>query len=94
MALSPQNFVEEWLTHDWKEAALRAGTPLRRNLLESHQGLRAPTPTGAPPKGTLFLLRWPPPYRFTMVDAQSDPAPSCREEDRSAGEPRTLFPPH
>jgi len=38
-----------------------------------------------------FLVRWQPPYRFTMVRVQHQPSPSCTEDDR-ADEYRTLFP--
>ncbi len=39
-----------------------------------------------------FLIRWRPPYRFTMVSAGDKPQPDCTEEDREADEPRSLFP--
>jgi len=52
-----------------------------------------PTPIGAKPKGTYFLVRWRPPYKFTMVDVSDHPSPACTEEDRAADdEYRTLFP--
>ena len=38
-----------------------------------------------------FLIRWRPPYHFTMVDVSEYPWPDCSEEDREADEPRTLF---
>jgi len=38
-----------------------------------------------------FLIRWRPPYHFTMVDVSPYPWPDCSEEDREADEPRTLF---
>jgi hypothetical protein len=42
-------------------------------------------------KQVYFLIRWRPPYRFTMVDARDHPWPDCTEEDREADEPRSLF---
>lgn len=39
-----------------------------------------------------FLVRWRPPYRFTMVEASQSPSPSCNEKDPVADEFRTLFP--
>jgi len=39
-----------------------------------------------------FLVRWRPPYRFTMVRESATPSADCREQDRSADERRTLFP--
>jgi len=38
-----------------------------------------------------FLIRWRPPYHFTMVSASDHPSPDCKEEDREADEPRSLF---
>ena len=39
-----------------------------------------------------FLVRWRPPYNFTMVQMSDHPSPVCTEKDRAADEPRTLFP--
>ncbi len=39
-----------------------------------------------------FLVRWRPPYRFTMIAASHKPAPTCAEEDPGADEERALFP--
>ncbi len=39
-----------------------------------------------------FLVRWRPPYRFTMVDASDHRWPACDELDPRADELRTLFP--
>jgi hypothetical protein len=38
-----------------------------------------------------FLIRWRPPYHFTMVSVSGLPSPDCTEEDREADEPRSLF---
>ena len=38
-----------------------------------------------------FLIRWRPPYRFTMVAVSDHPWPGCTEEDPEADKPRTLF---
>lgn len=38
-----------------------------------------------------FLIRWRPPYHFTMVSISDRPSPDCKEEDREADEPRSLF---
>jgi hypothetical protein len=53
-----------------------------------------PTPIGQAPKSSVyFLVRWRPPYQFTMVQAKDSPFPGCTEEDRKADEEhRTLFP--
>jgi hypothetical protein len=39
-----------------------------------------------------FLVRWRPPYHFTMVNISGQPWSRCNEEDREADEWRTLFP--
>lgn len=38
-----------------------------------------------------FLIRWKPPFRFTMVSVSDHPSQDCTEEDPEADEPRTLF---
>jgi hypothetical protein len=45
-------------------------------------------------KGTIyFLIRWLPPYRFTMVRVSDHASPSCTEKDPAADDGgRTLFP--
>jgi hypothetical protein len=52
-----------------------------------------PTPFGKDGKGTYFLVRWRPPYRFTMVDIGDRAYPGCTTEDGEADERRSLFPP-
>jgi hypothetical protein len=39
-----------------------------------------------------FLIRWRPPYRFTMVDVGDRPWPGCVEPDPEADGVHTLFP--
>jgi hypothetical protein len=122
LALSPRDFVDEWLTHDWKEAALWSESANRVSMRGWHTRLHKdlvfgdfisptthcpampdlwqvgvdfsdpPTPIGVEPKGAWFLVRWRPPYRFTMVDVSDRPSPACTEEDSKADEDRTLFP--
>lgn len=38
-----------------------------------------------------FLVRWRPPYQFTMADFSERPWPGCVEPDPQADEGRTLF---
>lgn len=38
-----------------------------------------------------FLIRWHPPYHFTMISATSLPSPDCTEEDPEVDKPRSLF---
>lgn len=45
-------------------------------------------------KQLYFLVRWLPPYRFTMSGVSDHPWTGCTEEDPAADEPRTLFPVH
>ena len=123
LALSPRDFVEEWLTHEWvKEAAdwSEGGSrPSRRDWhLKLHKDFvsgsnaiptrhcasspdlwqvafdfsEPPTPWDKPPVATYFLVRWRPPYRFTMVRVGSQPDLRCKEVDPAADEQPTLFP--
>jgi len=39
LALSPRDFVDEWLTHVWKEAVFWSESPNRRSMREWHQRL-------------------------------------------------------
>jgi hypothetical protein len=45
----------------------------------------------APQPNAYFLVRWRPPYHFTMLDISDKPWPRCTQEDREADEGRTLF---
>jgi len=38
-----------------------------------------------------FLVRWRPPYHFTMMEISHKPWPRCTQEDREADEWRTVF---
>ena len=44
-----------------------------------------------PEPSVYFLVRWRPPYHFTMMDISDKPWPRCTQEDREADEWRTLF---
>jgi hypothetical protein len=39
-----------------------------------------------------FLIRWRPPYHFTMMSVNDHPRPDCTEIDRQADRPLPLFP--
>ena len=124
LALSPRDFVEEWLNAEWITAALWSESANRRSMRDRHGKLHKdfisgmfiyptmhcrstpdlwqvgvnfsdpPTPFDAEPKGTYFLVRWRPPYTFTMVQVSDHPSAACTEEDRKTDdEPHTLFPP-
>jgi hypothetical protein len=45
----------------------------------------------APEAKAYFLVRWRPPYRFTLTGVSGTPWPACTQEDREADEWRTLF---
>ncbi|HXF27319.1 MAG TPA: hypothetical protein VN610_08595 [Bryobacteraceae bacterium] len=115
LALRPRDFMDEWLTHDWKESAFWSESANRRSMLDAHEKLHKgfisgdfiyPTmhcaepdlwqvgvDFGDPAKGTYFLVRWRPPYHFTMVQVSDPASPDCTEEDSAADdEYRTLFP--
>jgi len=125
LALSPRDFVDEWLAHNWTPEVLRwTEQAARLNSRAWHEKLHKelvsgqfiyptthcktspdlwqvgidfsdpPTPYDKPPVGTYFIVRWRPPYRFTMVRVSDRADPKCIEEDRDADEPRTLFPNH
>jgi hypothetical protein len=114
IALSPRDFVDEWLTHTWSESSRWSESA---QLQQWHQKLQKkniggeftdPTlhcrlspdlwqvgvnlPQGQTPMDRYFLVRWRPPYRFSMVNISEQASPVCNEEDRNADEPRTLFP--
>jgi hypothetical protein len=48
--------------------------------------------TGTDDRQMFSLIRWQPPYRFTMMDARDHAWPTCTEPDPAADEHRTLFP--
>jgi hypothetical protein len=124
LALSPRDFVDEWLNTDWITGALWSESANRISMRDRHRKLHKnlvsgdyiyptmhcpatpdlwqvgvdfsdpPTPLGAEPKGTYFLVRWRPPYTFSMVQVSDHPSAACMEEDRKADdELHTLFPP-
>lgn len=122
LALRPRDFVDEWLTHDWSDAAFWSEDGNRKAAGDWHTKLHKentfgeflypamhcpatpdlwqvgvdfsnpPTPIGQPPKGVYFMVRWRPPYIFSMVSVSDRPTTGCTEADRSADdELRTLF---
>ena len=55
----------------------------------------ATPPSGEPndnPRRAWFLVRWRPPYHFTMIRVSAAPSPACTEPDQEADEHRVLFP--
>ena len=116
VALSPRDFVDEWVTRRWGEAAAwSASPPLRTWHGRLHKdfvaaGFAEPTkhcqspdlwqvplePTNAEKDfaaepTVYFLVRWRPPYHFTMMNIGDTPWPGCTQVDREANEWRTLF---
>ena len=125
LALSPRDFVDEWLIHPWRESVFWSESAQRATMMDAHLKLHkdvvagefiyptmhcpatpdlwqvgvdfsdSPTDQDTKPKGTYFLVRWRPPYHFTMVQVTDQPVSACNEEDRRADdERRTLFPVH
>jgi len=116
VALSPRDFVDEWLTRGWDEAATWSES---LNLQQWHRRLHSDLVFGTfgnptmhcqspdlwqvslephntekdfgPKAEVYFLVRWRPPYHFTMANISDKPWPNCTKEDRSADERRTLF---
>jgi hypothetical protein len=114
LALSPRDFVDEWLTHDWREAAFWSESEHRRSALDWHNKLHKEFVAGdfiyptmhcsATPDlwqvgidfrdstRNYFLVRWRPPFHFSMVNISDHPWPDCTAKDPQADEPRTRFP--
>lgn len=115
IALSPRDFVDEWLTQQWSESAAWSASPA---LLQWHGKIHGDFVAGdfgdtmhcetpdlwqvdfapsdvkkdfAKEPDVYFLVRWSPPYRFTMVDVADKPWPLCKEVDAEADQWRTLF---
>jgi hypothetical protein len=105
VALSPKDFAHEWLTSSWEQAkgwsesvALQRAHDADREAGESidptkHCGNRPDLWQVAIDfhPAWYFLIRWRPPYNFTMVQAGARPFPGCTIDDSSADEIRTLF---
>lgn len=106
VALTPRNFVDEWLAAEWQQ--LRRWTDNPAATAEWHRKLRKVRGEFLPtkhctdqadtwqvaaelPAPTFFLVRWRPPYRFTMLGISAEPSPNCKEDDPDADEPQTLF---
>lgn len=124
VALSPRDFVEEWLQQPWQQSRLWTQPSARVALAKAHEnagGNEFIQPTRycrardlwqvglhlltcreniSPAHSSLcekkapvyYLVRWRPPYRFTMVQVLHHPASGCTEKDSTADEKRTLFP--
>jgi hypothetical protein len=116
VALSPRDFVDEWLTQNWNASATWSASPM---MQQWHRRLHADFVAGhfsdvtmhcqtpdlwqvtfqpknaqknfEPEPKVYFLVRWRPPYHFTMVNVVDKPWPLCTQEDREADEWRTLF---
>lgn len=117
VALSPRDFVDEWLTHFWTESLAWSESSSRAVLSDWHKKLNTDHVSGeflAPtmhcttipdlwqvgvefnveksPEDIYFIVRWKPPYSFTMVGISTKETKDCIEEDRAADSDRTLFP--
>ncbi len=116
VALSPRDFVDEWMTQPWSESQAWS---LSSDLSKWHQVLHGDFVGGdfvgatthcqqpdlwqvgfephdakknfAPEPNVYFLIRWMPPYRFTLTDVSRNPWPRCTQADPEADMWRTLF---
>jgi len=111
-ALSPRDFVEEWLAEPWEQSRLLSQASSRAALKTAHQDVGRdefiqPTRHCRSPDlwqvalgsmegkkaAAYYLVRWRPPYHFTMVQVSPRPLPACTEIDPSVDDgDRTLFP--
>jgi hypothetical protein len=106
VALSPRDFVDEWLTQPWTDSAAWSASQALRQWHgklqiggvggEFGRTMHCDTPDLwqvdlGPESDTYFLVRWSPPYRFTMVNVADKPWPLCKQVDREADQWRTLF---
>jgi hypothetical protein len=112
VALSPRDFVDEWLAEPWELSRLRSQPSALAALRQAHHDsgrdeFIQPTRHCRTPdlwqvglgstegkKGPIYyLVRWRPPYHFTMLQVSQHPFPTCIEKDPDADdEYRTLFP--
>lgn len=112
VALSPRDFVDEWLAEPWEESQLRSQSSNLALLKRAHEDTRRdefiqPTQHCTTPDlwqvglGSMegkkapvyYVVRWRPPYHFTMMQASEHPLPECNEDDPAADDDnRTLFP--
>jgi len=108
VALSPRDFVDEWLTSPWTESRrwsqssdLRqwhqrlhsegvggefVGTTLHCQTPDLWQVGFGPYGSGASAQPTVpvyFLIRWMPPYRFSLADISDQPWPRCTQPDNA-----------
>lgn len=104
VALSPRDLVDEWLTRAWKESATWSESPaLQQWHTKLHSDLVAGRFTDATKHcrtpdlwqvafdQVYFLVRWRPPYHFTMTNVSDKPWPLCTQPDPEADAWRTLF---
>ena len=107
IAVSPRDFVDEWLTQPWTESVAWSRSALEPWHRQFHKGGYFGEFTGttlhcspsdvwqvgvAFEKSTAyFRLRWVPPYRFTMLEISETPSPACKQPDPVADQRRSLF---
>src|SRR5258708_1236255 len=122
LALSPRDFVDEWMRTEWAvsshwtTAGASASSLARMHRKENFErGEYTPTiycekrpenwqvglvwshfdgNTVVETKHLYFLVRWLPPFRFSMTGVSDHPWTGCTEADPGADEERTLFPVH
>jgi hypothetical protein len=114
IALSPRNFVEEWINSTRKDITEWSSSNVlqkQHHTLKDIRGEFSLTMHCKTPdlwqvtfnksidnkdfdktSPLYFLVRWRPPYHFTMMDVGKKPWPLCNQKDEQADEWRTLFP--
>lgn len=80
----------------WENVGLTHWCPKEPDLWQVHLTIastRLSPAENPPPQHWYFVLRWRPPYRFSLVDVSNQRRAGCTQEDPEAEAVRTLFPP-
>lgn len=80
----------------WTNVGLTQWCPQEPDLWQVHLTVESTRQTPAenpPPQHWYFVLRWRPPYRFSLAGVGNRPRAGCTQEDPEAEAVRTLFPP-
>lgn len=100
VALSPRDFVDEWLTHPWEESAAWPSSAdfsrfHSKDGVDGEFGItmhcQTPDVWQVELAPLYFLVLWTPPYHFEMIGASASPSPQCAAKDPEADAWRTLF---
>jgi hypothetical protein len=93
MVLGPRDFVDSWLSRQQKfKGPFEFIDPTRHCTRERdvwRVGVHDPENER---KQKYFLVRWRPPYHFSLLGSSDHPRADCTEADPDADAFRTLFP--